>query len=102
MNATPYNARNGNSNGSGKEAGDVVSMRAPGRDRDGGGEGNGKSGAIDVPTLSSADRSDEQLLADYRHGDKNAFGLLVGRYQRELYHFLVRFLGNRAAAEDVF
>ena len=24
------------------------------------------------------------------------------RYQRELYHFLVRFLGDRAAAEDVF
>ena len=24
------------------------------------------------------------------------------RYQRELYHFLMRFLGNRASAEDVF
>jgi RNA polymerase sigma-70 factor (ECF subfamily) len=104
MNATPYNhARNGGSNGSGKDAGDVVSMRTPGRARDGGGdEGNGKGANIDVPTLSSADRTDEQLLGDYRHGDKNAFGLLVSRYQRELYHFLVRFLGNRAAAEDVF
>lgn len=102
MNAQPYNhARNGGSNGSGKDAGDVVSMRATGRSRDGN-EGNGKGAAIDVPTLSSADRPDEQLLADYRHGDKNAFGLLVSRYQRELYHFLVRFLGNRAAAEDVF
>jgi RNA polymerase sigma-70 factor (ECF subfamily) len=26
----------------------------------------------------------------------------VSRYQRELYHFLVRFLGNRASAEDIF
>src|SRR5262245_34554302 len=102
MNATPYNARNGGNNGSGKDAGDVVAMRQqPGRGRDGG-EGNGKGGTIDVPTLSSADRTDEQLLGDYRHGDKNAFSLLVSRYQRELYHFLVRFLGNRAAAEDVF
>jgi RNA polymerase sigma-70 factor (ECF subfamily) len=50
----------------------------------------------------SHDRSDEQLLADYRDGDKASFGLLVGRYQRELFHFLVRFLGDRAAAEDVF
>lgn len=47
-------------------------------------------------------RLDEQLLDDYRHGDAAAFALLVSRYQRELYHFLVRFLGNRASAEDVF
>jgi RNA polymerase sigma-70 factor (ECF subfamily) len=41
-------------------------------------------------------------LSDYRHGDKTSFSELVNRYQRELYHFLVRFLGNRASAEDVF
>src|SRR5438309_8084608 len=46
--------------------------------------------------------SDEQLLAEYRGGDKGKFAVLVLRYQRELYHFLVRFLGDRAAAEDVF
>jgi RNA polymerase sigma-70 factor (ECF subfamily) len=46
--------------------------------------------------------SDERLLEDYRHGDKSSFEVLVHRYQRELYHFLVRFLGNRASAEDVF
>src|SRR4029434_5136471 len=32
---------------------------------------------------------------------KSKFAVLVLRYQRELYHFLVRFLGDRAAAEDV-
>ncbi len=47
-------------------------------------------------------RADEQLLADYRRGDAGAFLQLVERYQRELFHFLVRFLGNRATAEDVF
>lgn len=46
--------------------------------------------------------SDEQLLSRYRDGDKTAFSQLVERYQRELFHFLVRFLGDRAAAEDVF
>src|SRR5207237_6311742 len=54
------------------------------------------------PQFGSQERSDEQLLADYRAGDRASFSELVGRYQRELYHFLVRFLGNRAAAEDVF
>jgi RNA polymerase sigma-70 factor (ECF subfamily) len=51
---------------------------------------------------SAGDPTDEQLLSDYRTGDKPAFAKLVARYQRELYHFLVRFLGNRASAEDIF
>jgi len=46
--------------------------------------------------------SDEELLEAYRLGDRKPFGQLVERYQRELFHFLVRFLGDRAAAEDVF
>ena len=46
--------------------------------------------------------SDEQLLASYRRGDRPSFARLVDRYQRELFHFLVRFLGDRAAAEDIF
>lgn len=46
--------------------------------------------------------SDEELLSSYRHGDRDAFAELVHRYERELFHFLVRFLGDRAAAEDVF
>src|SRR5262245_24971153 len=51
---------------------------------------------------SGESRIDEQLLDDYRHGDNAAFARLVDRYQRELFHFLVRFLGNRSSAEDVF
>jgi RNA polymerase sigma-70 factor (ECF subfamily) len=57
---------------------------------------------VRVAIPGGGERSDEQLLDSYRHGERAAFALLVGRYQRELYHFLVRFLGNRAAAEDVF
>jgi RNA polymerase sigma-70 factor (ECF subfamily) len=62
--------------------------------------GNHEPNPVRYP--GTIDRSDEKLLEDYRHGDKTSFAQLVGRYQRELYHFLVRFLGNRAAAEDVF
>ncbi|HEX8340065.1 MAG TPA: sigma-70 family RNA polymerase sigma factor [Tepidisphaeraceae bacterium] len=47
-------------------------------------------------------RSDEQLLAAHIAGDRDAFAALVNRYQRELYHFLLRFLGDAAAADDVF
>jgi len=55
-----------------------------------------------VSGVPSNGRADEQLLEDYRSGENAAFGQLVERYHRELYHFLVRFLGNRASAEDVF
>jgi RNA polymerase sigma-70 factor (ECF subfamily) len=51
---------------------------------------------------TAKNRTDEQLLADHRHGDATAFARLVERYQRELFHFLIRFLGNRASAEDIF
>lgn len=53
-------------------------------------------------SLSDDPKSDEGLLLAYRHGNCDAFAELVNRYQRELYHFLVRFLGDRVAAEDVF
>ncbi|MEM6313132.1 MAG: sigma-70 family RNA polymerase sigma factor [Planctomycetota bacterium] len=46
--------------------------------------------------------TDEELIERYRDGDKPAFDVLVGRYERELFHFLIRFLGNRASAEDVY
>jgi RNA polymerase sigma-70 factor (ECF subfamily) len=46
--------------------------------------------------------TDEQLVERYRAGDRGAFEQLVRRYRTELYHFLVRFLNSRHAAEDVF
>ena len=66
------------------------------------GDGNGNGQGGDGASIAREQRTDEQLLADYRGGDRASFALLVGRYQRELFHFLVRFLGDRAAAEDVF
>ena len=47
--------------------------------------------------------SDEQLLLDYRESEDSAlFTELVSRYQRELYNYLRRFLGDGVMAEDVF
>ena len=52
------------------------------------------------PSLSEA--TDEQLVTLYRSGRDEAFEALLGRYRQELFHFLMRFTGSRAAAEDVF
>ncbi len=47
-------------------------------------------------------RTDEALLDDYVHGDRPDFTELIGRYSNQMLHFQIRFLGSRAAAEDVF
>ena len=50
-----------------------------------------------------AQTSDEALLARYRDsGRTQDFDALVHRYENELYRYLVRYLGDRALAEDVF
>jgi RNA polymerase sigma-70 factor (ECF subfamily) len=47
--------------------------------------------------------SDEALLAAYRQtGDRKLFQELVQRYERELYNYLRRYLGDAQQAEDVF
>ncbi len=46
--------------------------------------------------------TDEALVTSHLNGDPRAFQTLVERYRQELYHFLVRLLGSRTAAEDVF
>ena len=47
-------------------------------------------------------RTDEELLVAYRTGETAAFAMLVERYRNDLIQFLQRFLGSRAAADDVF
>ncbi len=59
-------------------------------------QGKALAGSLDTAT-------DEQLLDQYRDfGDRAAFAALVRRYERELYTYLRRYLGNALAAEDVF
>ena len=48
-------------------------------------------------------RTDEELLSRYRDtGDRSCFSQLVNRYERELYNYLRRYLGDAQLAEDVF
>lgn len=46
--------------------------------------------------------SDEELLTLFNQGQTDAFGILVRRYERELYGYLRRYLGDSHLADDVF
>lgn len=46
--------------------------------------------------------TDENLLARLRDGEREAFGPLVRRYERELFGYLRRYLGDDDLADDVF
>jgi len=46
--------------------------------------------------------SDEYLLLRFRTVETEMFGVLVKRYERELYGYLRRYLGDASLAEDVF
>ena len=46
--------------------------------------------------------SDEDLLIRFCKGQTEAFGVLMRRYQRELFGYLRRYLGDSTLAEDVF
>jgi RNA polymerase sigma-70 factor (ECF subfamily) len=52
---------------------------------------------------ATQDWTDEELMLGYReHGCRAAFEELVHRYERELYSYLRRYLGNAEMAEDAF
>ncbi len=53
-----------------------------------------------TPTLTTC--SDEELLQRFCRGQGEAFDVLVRRYERELYGYLRRYLGDGTLAEDVF
>ncbi len=50
----------------------------------------------------SPSESDEKLLSRLRDGDREVFGTLVRRFERELFGYLRRYLGDDDLAEDVF
>lgn len=52
-------------------------------------------------TEGHAESSDEMLMVRYKRGDRDAFAELVRRYERPLYNFSVRYVGNRDAAREV-
>lgn len=46
--------------------------------------------------------TDEELLAQHVAGDRTALAQLIRRYEKELYAFLQRFVGDATVAEDLF
>lgn len=55
------------------------------------------------PATDLAPPSDEALMSRYRESGQTAdFNELIRRYERELYRYLARYLGDPAQAEDVF
>lgn len=47
-----------------------------------------------------ADRTDEELLEAYKHGDASAFRQLLERHNKPVFRFCMRSLGNPEAAAD--
>jgi RNA polymerase sigma-70 factor (ECF subfamily) len=59
--------------------------------------------ATEAQTSSQSELTDEEVLLRYRETkDPELFAELVGRYERELYSYLRRYLGSREMAEDAF
>lgn len=55
------------------------------------------------PSTELATKSDEDLLLEYRQtGNRQLFSNLVQRYERELFSYLRRYLGDAEMAEDAF
>lgn len=52
---------------------------------------------------TTSDVSDESLIAQYRDtGDRHLYETLIRRYEREIYSYLRRYIGNAELAEDAF
>lgn len=79
------------------------------------GKGPNRLGAMNLGTIPGVPRiedvqrpnplndcSDEELMARFRRGQTEAFGVLVRRYERELFGYLRRYLGDTSLADDVF
>lgn len=48
------------------------------------------------------EQSDEALMSRVKAGDNDALAVLVRRYERSLFNYACKMLGNRSDAEDVF
>lgn len=46
-------------------------------------------------------QSDEKLMLSVQKGNMEAFETLYDRYNKRLFHFILRFAGERSLAEDI-
>jgi RNA polymerase sigma-70 factor (ECF subfamily) len=56
---------------------------------------------VEIPDILTT-YSDEDLMARFCRGQTEAFGILLRRYERELFGYLRRYVGDSDLAEDVF
>lgn len=70
------------------------------------GPGDLESRVVDDPAMpltNTIEDSDELLLTRYsKTGDRTLFETLMRRYEREIYSYLRRYIGNAEQAEDAF
>lgn len=58
--------------------------------------------SVEESTKDVDSLSDEWLMQSYLDGDEACFGVLIHRYERELFSYLRRMLVDASLAEDVF
>ncbi len=51
--------------------------------------------------MSFDELTDEILVSRYQGGDTRAFEILLGRHERPIFNYLLRYVGNRATAEEL-
>jgi RNA polymerase sigma-70 factor (ECF subfamily) len=55
-----------------------------------------------APIVMGMRRTDEELMLDFQKGDVKAFEEILKRHRHGVFNFILRFLGNRETAEEVF
>lgn len=52
--------------------------------------------------MSNIVKSDRELIERYQDGDVHSFELLIGRYQKQLYSYILTLVKDKQLADDVF
>ena len=52
--------------------------------------------------MSDIVKSDKELIERYQNGDVHSFELLIGRYQKQVYSYILTLVKDKQLADDVF
>ena len=52
--------------------------------------------------MSNIVKSDKELIERYQNGDVHSFELLIGRYQKQIYSYILTLVKDKQLADDVF
>ena len=52
--------------------------------------------------MSNIVKSDKELIERYQDGDVHSFDLLIGRYQKQVYSYILTLVKDKQLADDVF